>query len=63
MKIIKPGKIPDPNIWMGTCHYCKCEFECTDSEKETYDDPREQQGWVTARCPTCDTNTYVKLKR
>lgn len=64
MKIIVPGKIPDPNIWEGICGYCNCEFECTDKEIETLDDPREQKSWTTAICPTCDcTVTVLKKKK
>lgn len=63
MKIIKPGKIPEPKVYEFTCQRCNCIFECTEKECQEHqeDDGGYYFSWyMTYKCPTCGKTCYSK---
>ena len=55
MRVIKYG---DTNRLRGirrfTCEACGCEFEADKTEYKHDFDQREDCGWYSIRCPTCN---------
>lgn len=64
MKILKLGTLPEDEIFRGTCHYCKTEFECKRSEGTYEYDQRDRNGFLRVQCPNplCKKST-VAYKR
>ena len=55
MKIIKQGDLSRlKEIKRFTCKACGCEFEADNTEYRRDYDQRENCGWYTIKCPTCD---------
>jgi hypothetical protein len=58
VKILKHGKLPDDDVFRGTCHYCKTEFECKRHEGKYIDDQRDGP-FLEVNCPVCGKKTYA----
>lgn len=64
MRIITPGQLPEEQIFKGTCHYCKCVFECKRAEGEYHQaSSQRDDNYLSVKCPTCGrtANAYKKL--
>lgn len=61
MKILKPGTLPQPKVYRGTCKNCRCEIECSEHEIHLnhYAAPVDD---IFARCPTQGCGTKIELK-
>lgn len=58
MKILKHGRLPEEDIFRGTCSYCKTEFECKRHEgKMHYARDQRDENYLTVDCPVCTKST------
>lgn len=53
MKILKPGVIPKPTLYRGTCQRCGCVFEAEESELMRDQTVGGRMFTWTVGCPTC----------
>jgi len=62
MKILKKGKLPKEEIYLGKCSACGCWFEINRYEGEWEED--RGQDYLTHMCPTpgCIQKCYLKEK-
>lgn len=61
MRIITQGKLPEEQMFKGTCYNCKTVFECKRSEG-TYHEAYDQRDdpYLSVSCPVCSksANAY-----
>lgn len=63
MHILKAGKLPEDNIYTGTCQHCKCQVSFTQREARYSSDQRDGD-LLTVKCPTigCGHDIWVPVK-
>lgn len=56
VRVIKPGKLPEPVTFGGTCSHCGAVIECDQTDLEG---PNSKFGSNILNCPTCYTLVTV----
>ncbi len=55
MKILKPGRNTETNLFKCTCEFCECVFQFTRNEADWYHEQRcDGDNW-RIKCPQCGT--------
>lgn len=52
MKILKKGKLPDDELWVGKCGYCGCEVEILRDECRDITSDQKDGTMGKFTCPT-----------
>jgi len=60
MKTIKPGVLPENEIYQAICAHCKCEMEFTRGEAEFVSTCRNED-YLKVGCPTCRRELWVQI--
>lgn len=63
MKIIREGKLPEKDIFLGTCTRCRCIAEAERGEISIIWGPRDQEEIGSAPCPTCKMTMHFYKKK
>jgi len=53
MEIVKMGKLPEEQLFHGTCYNCKTEFRCKKSEGR-YENSQREGEFLRVKCPLCN---------
>ncbi len=62
MKVTKKGKLPEEEIWTGTCNNCNSELEAKKGELQVTHDQREGS-FGRANCPVCEKDVIFFPKK
>lgn len=62
MEIIKEGKLPEKEIFNGTCTHCRCHVRFERSEAKYHSTCRNEQ-YLEVKCPTpgCSKQIFVEI--
>lgn len=60
MDVIKKGKLPEDNVYLGSCHHCGTVVKFMRSEGELVFDQRDGD-YIEIECPLCHTSICVNL--
>lgn len=57
MRIITKGALPDDELFVATCRYCRTEFEFKRGEATAKTD--RNYNYLSIQCPLCRRNVLV----
>ena len=60
MTIIKPGGLPELQVFEGKCLHCKCEFSFERREAVPESTCRNED-YLKVECPTCKRSVWVQI--
>ena len=59
MKILKHGTLPEQQMFRGTCHNCKTEFECQRHEGKYFAGDQRNGSFLEVPCPVCGKKAFA----
>jgi hypothetical protein len=60
MKVLKPGQLPETQIYQAQCGYCRCEMEFTRGEAK-FESTCRNEDYLKVNCPTCKREVWVQI--
>lgn len=58
MQILRKGNLPENDIYIGTCNYCKCKIQIQRKEGK-FQSCQWDGKWVDYACPTEGCKTTI----